>query len=202
EGIFSIATMGADGSKTGETSYFVQKRRLPDSEWEIIIMSPMTQIDMQARGLALITIIGAALLCLTTLYMSQARARRKERRQAQQALKEAHITLAQQHRELQALSQELQVKATTDALTGCYNRRYFVEAAVKLVQAARRHRMPLSIIMMDIDYFKRINDQHGHHAGDRVLETVAAVCREELREEDVFARHGGEEFIVALPHTD
>lgn len=202
EGIFSIASFGEDGNKTGETSYFVQKRRLPDSEWEIIVLSPMAQIDMEAQGLALITVIGAALLCLSALYASQARSRRKERRQAQQALREAHRVLEQQHRELQAMSRELEIKATTDGLTGCYNRRYFVEAAVRLVQAARRHRMPLSIIMMDIDHFKRINDQHGHQAGDRVLETVAAVCREALREEDVFARHGGEEFIVALPHTD
>jgi diguanylate cyclase (GGDEF)-like protein len=202
EEIIRIASSSEDGRDIRQVSYFAQKRKLADSDWEIVVLSPMAQIDMGATRLAIIAVTGAALLFLTFLYLSQVRGRRQERRQARRELEEAHRTLERQHRDLQALSEELRIKAITDTLTGCFNRRYFHESVVRLVHAAQRHHTPLSIIMIDIDHFKRVNDEHGHPAGDQVLITVAALCREELREEDIFARYGGEEFIAALPHTD
>ena len=92
--------------------------------------------------------------------------------------------------------------AITDPLTNIYNRRYFFEAARRELERARRYQSPLSLIMLDIDHFKRVNDNHGHQVGDRVLVGVTNRCREKLREVDICARYGGEEFVFLLPETD
>lgn len=100
-----------------------------------------------------------------------------------------------------ALEAQLRKLATTDALTGAMNRRAFIDVAEKAFQVARRHSRPLSLLMIDADHFKRINDTYGHHAGDRVLVTLAAVTLGTLRSTDVFCRFGGEEFLALLPET-
>jgi diguanylate cyclase (GGDEF)-like protein len=86
--------------------------------------------------------------------------------------------------------------AVRDALTGAFNRKHFDERISSEVSFARRHVVSLSLVMMDLDHFKRINDTWGHQAGDQVLVAVAGAAMETLREEDVFARYGGEEFAV------
>jgi diguanylate cyclase (GGDEF)-like protein len=100
------------------------------------------------------------------------------------------------------LFQQVQLLAITDPLTGLYNRRYFFEAAQREFERAKRYLTPLSIILVDLDLFKQVNDTYGHLAGDRVLVSIAAKCRDALREVDVPARYGGEEFIFLLPQTD
>jgi diguanylate cyclase (GGDEF)-like protein len=100
------------------------------------------------------------------------------------------------------LFQQVQLLAITDPLTGLYNRRYFFDAARREFERARRYATPLSIVLIDLDLFKQVNDTYGHLAGDRVLTSIAARCREVLREVDVAARYGGEEFIFLLPQTD
>ncbi|HYH19539.1 MAG TPA: diguanylate cyclase [Azospirillum sp.] len=97
---------------------------------------------------------------------------------------------------------ELRHLATTDPLTGLANRREFLAAAGHELARVRRYDRPATVMMFDIDHFKRINDTHGHAAGDEALRHVAAVCRERLRETDVVGRLGGEEFGVLLPETD
>jgi len=92
--------------------------------------------------------------------------------------------------------------ATQDPLTGVANRRYFFERAHQEFTRSKRQSIPLSIVEMDIDYFKQINDQYGHPAGDEVLKSLCAVSQPLLREVDTFARLGGEEFAVLLPDTD
>ncbi|MFZ5810557.1 MAG: diguanylate cyclase [Thermodesulfobacteriota bacterium] len=92
--------------------------------------------------------------------------------------------------------------AITDSLTGLYNLRYFFSIAEKEFRRALRHRRPVSIIMLDIDNFKAINDRHGHAVGDTVLREFARALGNALRGADVLARYGGEEFIVLLPETD
>lgn len=97
------------------------------------------------------------------------------------------------HREM-----ELRLRATTDMLTGVYNRAYFMELAEAEVTRAHRYSLPMSIIFIDIDYFKRINDEYGHFAGDSVLSEIASLCEDTLREADFIGRLGGEEFAACL----
>lgn len=91
---------------------------------------------------------------------------------------------------------------TMDALTQTHNRRYFNEALEREVQRSLRYRRALSLVMFDIDHFKQINDTHGHVAGDGVLRQLSLVVKPRLRQQDVFARVGGEEFAVLLPEVE
>jgi two-component system cell cycle response regulator len=88
-----------------------------------------------------------------------------------------------------------------DGLTGVFNKRYFIEALGRELARAQRYNRPLSILMFDIDYFKRVNDNYGHLAGDYVLQSLARVISTRARREEIFARYGGEEFVILLPET-
>jgi diguanylate cyclase (GGDEF)-like protein len=90
----------------------------------------------------------------------------------------------------------------TDNLTGLHNRRHFFEMAEKEFQRARRYKRPMTAMMLDVDRFKKVNDTYGHVVGDQVLRGVAARCRESLREANLLARYGGDEFIVLLLECD
>ena len=96
---------------------------------------------------------------------------------------------------------KLQEMATTDPLTGLFNRRHMTHLAKKELSRHERSGHPVSFIVLDVDHFKVINDQHGHEAGDYVLTQVARVIKEQLRTQDMVARWGGEEFLVLLPDT-
>src|SRR2546430_2352411 len=104
--------------------------------------------------------------------------------------------------ELRTRNAELSRMARTDPLTGLYNRLHLEERLQEAVSAARRHGSDLSIVLADVDRFKRVNDCHGHQAGDEVLRVVAERVRSMKRAEDVCCRWGGEEFLVMLPNTD
>jgi two-component system cell cycle response regulator len=88
-----------------------------------------------------------------------------------------------------------------DSLTGLYNRWYVMEKIDSEMNRSLRHGSPVSLIMMDIDHFKRVNDSFGHSAGDRVLRSVGQVLRDSCRVYDVAGRYGGEEFCIVLPET-
>lgn len=103
--------------------------------------------------------------------------------------------------ELKRKEQELIVLSTTDSLTGAYNRRYFMEAAGREFQRFQRYKAPVSLMVLDIDYFKRINDTFGHGVGDQAIKALVEACQGALRREDVLGRTGGEEFAVLLPET-
>ena len=99
-------------------------------------------------------------------------------------------------------AEQLLVKlATTDPLTGLYNRRHFFDLAEMEIARSKRYGHPLSCIMFDIDFFKRINDSYGHLFGDRVLKGMVWRCRENIRQVDIFARYGGDEFVILLLET-
>jgi diguanylate cyclase (GGDEF)-like protein len=119
----------------------------------------------------------------------------------QDALLEKNRELDRANKELDKKRQELLALSRTDALTGLFNRRYFEERLSREFARSSRYRTPLSCMMVDIDFFKRLNDQYGHAFGDRVLRKVAWVARESLRDVDLIARYGGEEFIALLPET-
>ncbi len=97
--------------------------------------------------------------------------------------------------------EKMQHLAVTDSLTGLYNRHYFFPFAENEIERSRRYHKELSIILMDIDHFKRVNDSFGHQSGDQTLKMVAEICLEELRKVDVMCRFGGEEFLILLPET-
>jgi diguanylate cyclase (GGDEF)-like protein/PAS domain S-box-containing protein len=97
---------------------------------------------------------------------------------------------------------ELRRLAQTDALTGLLNRRQFMTTANQELSRTRRYGGPLSVLMMDIDHFKTVNDTHGHQTGDMVIRALGQVCREALRDIDIIGRIGGEEFAIVLPQTD
>ena len=99
-----------------------------------------------------------------------------------------------------AVEQRLRHIADHDALTGLYNRRRFEQELDRHITHGRRYGMDGALLVMDLDRFKQVNDGHGHRAGDHVLEEVAAVLRKRLRESDILARFGGDEFAVLMPH--
>jgi diguanylate cyclase (GGDEF)-like protein len=97
------------------------------------------------------------------------------------------------------LLEELRVLASRDSLTGILNRRRFDELGERDIELARRAGSSIGAVMIDIDWFKRVNDEHGHAVGDELLKAVSKACADALRSSDILARYGGEEFAVLLP---
>jgi two-component system cell cycle response regulator len=100
------------------------------------------------------------------------------------------------------IRRELFALATVDKLTGCHNRHSLMEFSGKFIATARRHQYPVSMLVIDLDHFKAINDNHGHAIGDVVLELTGALLNESFREGDLVVRYGGEEFVVLMTHCD
>ncbi|MEO5336507.1 MAG: diguanylate cyclase [Magnetospirillum sp. WYHS-4] len=100
------------------------------------------------------------------------------------------------------MQDELRRLATTDPLTGASNRRHFLDVAEREMVRSRRYGHPISVMMLDLDHFKKVNDSHGHALGDEVLKAFVVCGRQTLREQDLLGRMGGEEFSVVLPETD
>ena len=102
----------------------------------------------------------------------------------------------------QNLQQRLYESATRDQLVGVHNRQFFLDSLEATFAHATRKNLPLSLLMLDIDHFKNVNDTHGHLAGDHVLREIARIIKQAIRTEDVFARFGGEEFVLLLAESD
>lgn len=104
--------------------------------------------------------------------------------------------------ELQKQILELREQRIRDPLTQVYNRRFLEEVGEKELERAKRYQRPLTLIFLDIDEFKKINDQQGHRVGDQALETVAALLSNYSRKSDFIFRYGGDEFLVMLPEVE
>lgn len=99
------------------------------------------------------------------------------------------------------MEEQLIILSRIDGLTGAVNRRYFMDKSEEVIGVMKRYQRPASLMIMDLDHFKNINDNYGHQAGDLALKAFADVCGEEIRESDIFGRLGGEEFGLMLPET-
>lgn len=109
-----------------------------------------------------------------------------------------HVQL-QKHLELEDLARNLDFRAATDPLTGLFNRRKFNQGMAAEMLRSQRYKTPLSLVMYDLDHFKKINDTHGHQVGDNVLVELSRIVAARIRDTDVLARWGGEEFVILTP---
>lgn len=153
-----------------------QDLQLPDGRWADLRVSPVKALDGQ--------LVGQVVLLRDVT-----------------AERELHARLLKAQQSLQDLNQRLDAMAHTDELTGLANRRRLYESLREEWSRSARHQHSLSIILLDFDYFKQINDNYGHQTGDEVLAKAAAVLRNMTRPEDLVVRHGGEELAILLPQT-
>lgn len=131
---------------------------------------------------------------------NDARRRRTERARAELAAINAQLSTKID--EVQALQQALRQQATRDPLTGLFNRRHLNDALPTLFALAQREAQTLALVIIDLDHFKSVNDQHGHAAGDRLLAAFGELLAGQVRRSDVACRYGGEEFCLLMPRTD
>ena len=123
-------------------------------------------------------------------------------RSNQLEIEQDRVRLGEKNDELQLANQILSQLSITDGLTKLHNHRYFQDSLTREIKRVSRTKAPLSLIMIDIDDFKSLNDTHGHAAGDEVLISLAAIMNDSARQSDLIARYGGEEFVVLMPNTD
>lgn len=117
-------------------------------------------------------------------------------------LKQMQLNLSAANEELARSNLALEALSRVDALSGLSNRRHLFEQGEQELLRSKRALTPFSVLMLDIDYFKLINDSYGHDAGDKVIQALSQICHSTVREIDVVARIGGEEFVVLMPATD
>jgi diguanylate cyclase (GGDEF)-like protein/PAS domain S-box-containing protein len=122
-----------------------------------------------------------------------------DRRESERELLKTHNELKLQYERIKSLQEKLHEQAVRDPLTGLFNRRYLQETLPREISRANREQNPVSVLMIDIDHFKSVNDTYGHHAGDLLLVALSEMLRSMTRESDVVCRYGGEEFVIVLP---
>jgi diguanylate cyclase (GGDEF)-like protein len=113
-----------------------------------------------------------------------------------------HLELKISRDLLKIKNEQLKKLAITDSMTGLYNHRYIIDSLSDRIIEAKRYKQPLSVIMFDIDHFKKVNDSHGHIFGDYVLVRVSTIIEESIRKTDIAGRYGGEEYLIIFTNTD
>jgi diguanylate cyclase (GGDEF)-like protein len=166
---------------------YARRRLARGGEWSLVMLKPTKQIFASR-------VVGIAITLLITImaliYLSG-----RERAAHDQVQMDKRL-------QLQDLARNLRFQATTDPLTGLNNRLQFNQALAAEILRSDRYAMPFSVILFDVDHFKRVNDTRGHQTGDRVLVELARIASDRVRSTDSLARWGGEEFVVLLPNTD
>jgi diguanylate cyclase (GGDEF)-like protein len=160
---------------------------------------PDTQLPTTLWCIAGVMVYVLALGDIAFIRIRQLRHVRQENNRAATALSEANASLQQQLDEINSLQVQLREQALRDPLTGQYNRRYLDATLEREILRCQRHQCSIALLMIDIDHFKRINDTHGHQAGDEVLRQVGFMLGAHARSHDVVCRYGGEEFLILLP---
>lgn len=173
----------------------------------ILLMTPFSGLSLAPETNALTTglcVTGLTLYLLTVGEGAYGRAiklheAQEKQRESEHALASANGALQQQLSEIKLLQDQLRQQANHDALTGLYNRHYLSATMERELARCRREGLPVSVLLIDIDHFKQVNDRHGHQAGDEALRQLANMLRAHARAADIVCRYGGEEFLLVLP---
>ncbi len=191
----SLAVLGENATEIPDLSEDVRTARMP-----LTVGEPHLRMY---SSVALNSSDGYALGTLCVMDVKPGRLDAGQRRLLQGLARQvmALIELRAKEKALQASLHELEQLATTDELTGLHNRRSLLHRLKFEVARTRRFRTPLSAVMIDLDHFKRVNDEYGHAAGDRVLADIGRLLRENIRVIDIAGRYGGEELCLLLPNT-
>ena len=181
-------------------------RQIADNYARAIAAGQMIRYEEDTEGfdLAPLTIFETSISPLigrdgSTVYICGISRDITARRNAERTLQQTNERLAQQLAENQRLHEKLHEEAIRDPLTNLFNRRYFLESLTREMNRAQREQHPVTLIMLDIDHFKPLNDEHGHAAGDQVLLEFSQRLQEGMRKADVVSRWGGEEFLIMMP---
>ncbi len=170
----------------GERDY-VRRRYAQASQWSLVILNPTKEI-FASRVLGIVITFLVTLMVLIYLFGRERSVR--DRVEMEKRL------------ELQELARDLKSQATTDPLTGLSNRLKFDQTLANEMLRSERYRMPLALVLYDIDHFKEVNDTHGHQIGDQVLIELTRFVSSRIRSTDSLSRWGGEEFILLLPGSN
>jgi diguanylate cyclase (GGDEF)-like protein len=163
---------------------FVRRRYAAGGAWSLVMLKPIREV-YASRFLGIVITLLTALMTLIYLFGRE---------------RWVHDNVQMERRlNLQELAQNLSFQATTDPLTGLFNRLKFDQALTAEMLRSERYETPLSLVMYDIDHFKKINDTHGHQTGDMVLRDLSKFVAGSIRATDMVARWGGEEFVIMLP---
>jgi len=170
----------------GERDY-VRRRYASHSQWSLVILKPSREI-FASRVLGIIITLLVTIMTLIYLFGRE---------------RWVHDNVQMDRRlQLQELARDLRFQATTDPLTGVYNRLKFDQAMANEMLRAQRYHTPLSLVLYDVDHFKKVNDAHGHQVGDKVLIQLSRFVSGRIRATDLLARWGGEEFVILTPGCD
>ncbi|WP_449599405.1 histidine kinase N-terminal 7TM domain-containing diguanylate cyclase [Paenibacillus sp. Marseille-Q9583] len=176
------------------------KQPMERSEVEVFYTSLQAYINITAEPI----VVGEIMVGRILTFQDRSELHRliAETNQQNEVLQERNLALIEIQNELSQTNQKLKQMAITDSLTGCYNRHYLTQYLEQEIIENMILKQPFAIILLDIDFFKTVNDNYGHLVGDVVICSTVEVIKQSLRETDILARYGGEEFIVYLPNTN
>jgi two-component system cell cycle response regulator len=200
---FDMATILPQGQSGSKIDLFLQAyRKHPLERIEIEIIT--NEVDRRHISIhaAPIMVSGTMVGRIITFQdMSELRRLIDETNLQNEILQDRNQSLIVIQDELFQTNQKLEQMAITDSLTGCYNRHYLTQQLEHEVMKNMRYQIPFAIFLLDIDFFKLVNDNYGHLVGDEVICSTVEAIKQTLRRTDILARYGGEEFIIYLPHT-